>query len=181
MVMLLRLAAVWNWRTEGEELLWAIYNRYPDEKWAFAALNQTLYVGGRTRPLMNLYSQQLKRAPSDLGMKNNLAMTALLLDAKEMKPYELAQEIHQKNPTNSTFVSTFAFSLLSQGKNAEALKVMETLPAKELEDPSIAGYYGLILKANGNKSKAAAYLGWATKAAMLPEERKLMDQARAGL
>ena len=181
MVMLLRLAAAWNWQSEGEELLWSIVNRYPDEKWAFGTLNQVLYVGGRTRSLMNLYSLQLKRTPADLGMKNNLAMTALLLDAKEMKPHELALEIYQKAPTNSAFVSTYAFSLLMQDKNAEALKVMESLTPKELEDPAVAGYYGLILKANGNKSKAGAYLGWASKAPMLPEERKLMEQARAGL
>jgi Flp pilus assembly protein TadD len=179
LVMLLRLAAAWNWRAEGEELLWTIYNRYPDEKWVFGALNQALFVAGRTRPLMMLYSQQLKRSPSDLGIKNNLAMIALLLDAQELKPHDMAREIYQKMPTNSTYVSTYAFSLHMQAKTAEALKVIETLPPKDLEEPSLAGYYGLILKANGNKGKADAYLGWASKAEMLPEERKLIEQARA--
>jgi predicted Zn-dependent protease len=181
LVMLLRMAAQWNWLTEAEELLWAIVNRYPDEKWAAQALSQSLLAAGRTRPLMQLYSQQMKRAPSDLGIKNNLAMTALLLEAVELKPHQLAREIYDKAPTNTSFVSTYAFSLHVQDKDAEALKIIQKLSPQDLENPSIAGYYGLILKATGNAAKAKIYLNWASKAPMLPEERKLFERARTGV
>ena len=177
--MLLRLAAAWQWQSEGEEILWSIVNRYPGEKWAFQALTQALFAGGRTRPLMMLYSQELKRSPSDLGIKNNLAVTAFLLDAKELKPHDLAREVYEKASTNAAFASTYAFSLHLQDKNAEALKVMQTLAPKYLEDPAIAGYYGLILKATGDNGKAQAYLNWAFKAPMLPEERKMFERAKA--
>jgi tetratricopeptide (TPR) repeat protein len=180
LVMLLRLAAGWKWLSEGEELLWTIVNRYPDEKWAFQALSQALFAGGRTRPLMMLYSQALKRSHSDLVMKNNLAMTALLLDAQELEPHELAREVYVKAPTNFNFASTYAFSLHLQEKDADALKVFQTLNPKELEDPSIAGYYGLVLKASGSEAKARSYLDWAFKGPMLPEERKLFERAKAG-
>jgi Flp pilus assembly protein TadD len=130
---------------------------------------------------MKLFSQELRRSPSDLAMKNNLAMTALLLDAQELKPYDLAREVYQKSPTNASYVSTYAFSLYLQGKNAEALKVIKTLKPGELQDPSIAGYYGLILKATGDRARARAYLDWTAKASLLPEEKKLFDQAKAGL
>jgi Flp pilus assembly protein TadD len=130
---------------------------------------------------MSLYSQELKRSPSDLGMKNNLAMTALLLDAQEQKPYELAREVSEKAPTNAAFVSTYAFSLHRQKKDAEALKVIERLKPQELQNPSIAGYYGLILKATGNGAKARVYLDLAAKGHLLPEEKKLFEQARAGV
>lgn len=180
MTMLLRLAAQWGWMTEAEEILWAIVNRYPGEKWAIQALSQALFVGGRTRPLMQLYTQELKRAPADLGIKNNLAMTALLLDAMELKPHELAREIYSKAPTNPSFVSTYAFSLYVQEKNAEALKVIEKMKPKELEDPAISGYYGLILKATGDSAKARKYLDLTAKARLLPEERKLFTRANSG-
>jgi hypothetical protein len=49
-----------------------------------------------------------------------------------------------------------------------------------LEDPSIAGYYGLILKATGNPEKARVYFDRAGRAKLLPEEKKLFDRARAG-
>jgi tetratricopeptide (TPR) repeat protein len=181
LVMLLRLAAQWGWQSEGEDLLWTIVNQYPGEKWAFVSLNQALFVDGRTRSLMMLYSQQLKRSPSDLSVKNNLAMTALLLDAQELKPHELAREVYEKAPTNADYVSTYAFSLHMQKKDTEALKVIEQLKPRDLENPSIAGYYGLILKATGNGAKAKPYLEWAFKSPLLPEERKLFEKAKAGI
>ncbi len=181
LVMLLRMAARWGWQSDAEELLWTIVNQYPGEKWAFGALNQALFADGRTRSLMSLYSQELKRSPSELGMKNNLAMTALLLDAQEQKPHELAREVYEKAPTNAAFASTYAFSLHLQKKDAEALKVIERLKPQELQNPSIAGYYGLILKATGNGAKARVYLDLAAKGQLLPEEKKLFEQARAGV
>jgi hypothetical protein len=180
LVMLLRLAAAWNWQSEGEEILWSIVNRYPAEKWAFQGLSQALFTGGRTRPLMMLYSQELKRSPADLGIKNNLAMTAFLLEAKELKPHDLAREVYEKAPTNAAYASTYAYSLHLQEKNAEALKIFQTLTAKQLEDPGIAGYYGLILKATGDKAKARVYLDWAFKSPMLPEEKKIFERAKTG-
>ena len=179
-LMLLQMAAQWHWQGESEELLWTIFNRYPEEKWAVPALSQALYSGGRTRSLMTLYSQLAKAYPSELSTKNNLAMTALLLDAQELKPRDLALEVYQKAPTNSSYASTYAFSLHLQKKDAEALKVMQMLSSKALEDPSIAGYYGLILKATGNPDKAKVYLQWASKAKLLPEEKKLFDSAKTG-
>jgi predicted Zn-dependent protease len=180
LVMLLRLAAQWNWVNEGEDLLWTIVNRYPHERWATQALTQTLFAGGQTRSLMQLFNQELKSAPSDISAKNNLAMTAMLLDAKELKPYDLAREVYQQAPTNSSFAATYAFSLYEQGKKADALKVMQQIKPQDLENPSIAGYYGLILKAAGGGAKAGAYLDKASKAPLLPEEKKLFAQAKAG-
>ncbi len=179
--MLLRLAVAWKWQGESEKLLWTIVNQYPSEKWAMQALSQILYADGRTRPLMQLFMQESKRSPSELDVKNNLAMTALLLDAKELRPHELAKELFQSAATNAAYASTYGFSLYLQGKIPEALKVYETLDPKELEQPSNAGYYGLVLKASGNKLKARTYLNWAFNGPLLPEERKLFEQAKAGV
>jgi Flp pilus assembly protein TadD len=174
---LLRLAGEWKWQTEAEELLWTIVDRYPGERWAADALTRALYLGGRTRSLMAFYNQQTKRRPDDLSARNNLAMTALLLDAREYNPHQLAQEVYQKSPTNSSFISTYAFSLYQRGKNAEALQLIEKLPQKELQDPSVAGYYGLILKATGHQAKARTYLEKSSRGTLLPEERKLFERA----
>jgi hypothetical protein len=129
---------------------------------------------------MQLFDQELKRSPSDLAAMNNLASIALLLDAKELKPYDLARQVYQQVPTNASFASTYAFSLYQQKKTAEALKVMQQLKPQELDIPSIAGYYGVILKAAGDGANAKIYLGKAAKARLLPEERKLFAQAMAG-
>lgn len=181
LVVLLQFAGRWNWLSEGEELLRVIVNRHPGDKWAGELLAQVLMRGGRTRSLMQFYSQELKRNASDPVIKNNLAITALLLDAQELKPHELALEVYQKYPSNASFASTFAYSLHVQNRNPEALKVMEQLKPRELEDPAVAGYYGLVLKEAGNRTKARAYLEWSAKAFTLPEERKMFDAARSGL
>ena len=181
LVMLLRLVADWGWLTEGEDILWNIVKRYPGENWAVQSLTQVLTAGGRTRSILELYSEEMKRNPTDINSKNNVAYTALLLGAQELKPYDLAKEVYSQSHTNASYVSTYAFSLYLQGKNTEALKVMQQLKAQELQRPDIAGYYGLILKANGNRDNARAYLNWSYKARLLPEEKKLFDQAKAGL
>jgi hypothetical protein len=58
---------------------------------------------------------------------------------------------------------------------------MQQFTPQELQNPSIAGYYGLILKANGNKTEAKDYLNRISKAQLMPEEQALFDQAMKGL
>jgi Flp pilus assembly protein TadD len=177
--MLLRFAATWKWINETESLLGIIVNRFPEEKWATTALMQSFFEQGRTRALMNLLNQEHKRAPDDLGLKNNLALTALLLDAQEFKPHEMIRDVYQKSGTNPAFASTYAFSLYLQKKYSEACDVMDRLPSAQLEDPSTAGYYAMVLKSSGKAVKAQKYFDLSTKAKLLPEERKIIDKVRS--
>lgn len=176
---LLRLTASWGWSSEGENLLWSIVNQFPDDKGAAQALTQTLFANGRTRPLMMLYSLEAKRFPSDLDFKNNVAITALLLDAQEKQPGELAREVYTFAPTNVFYATTYAFSLYLGKKNGQALQVMQSLEPKDLDSPSVAGYYGLMLKAGGDNAKAKIYLARASGAKLLPEERILFEKAES--
>lgn len=176
---LLEFAVAAKWNSEAEELLWKTVNLYPDDKLAVQGLTRVLYGTGRTQLLLNLFTLQSKRKPADLSAKNNLAMTGLLLNVPELKPHDLAKEVYEKAATNAVFASTYAFSLHLQKRDTEALKVLQKLPPKALEDPGIAGYYGLVLSATGNSTKAATYLDWALKGSPLPEEKKLFAQARS--
>lgn len=178
LVTLLRLAAGWNWASDAEAILSDIITRFPNEQWAVQALMQSYYANGQTRPLMAIFSKQLQKSPNNQGIKNNLAMIGLLLDAKEINPHEMARQVYQGSPTNATFASTYAFSLYLQKKNPEALKVLESLQPAALQDPSVAGYYGLVLQASGDKAKSRQYLDLASKGKLLPEERKIMEAAR---
>jgi len=181
LIALFRLAAEWKWNTEAEQILWIVVTKYPEEKWATTTLSQYLVAGHRTRSLMELFKIMANHNPADLDAENNLAMTAMLLGEQDVKPYDVSQEVYEKAPANSSFASTYAFSLYLQKKYPEALKVMQQLSHKELQDPSVAGYYGLILKANGNTAQAKSYLDLSSKAHLLPEEQTLFDQAKAGL
>lgn len=172
--MLLQTVARWRWADEMREILTAMVNRYPGEKWAADMLMQNLFAEGRTRSLMSLFGTQLSANPQDLTIKNNLAMTALLLDAGELRPHDLARQVYEGGPTNATYVSTYAFSLHLQEKHEEALRVMGLLTPEQLEQPSIAGYYALVLQANGRAEEARRYREKAATAQFLPEERRVL-------
>jgi Flp pilus assembly protein TadD len=174
LTVLLQLSSEWNWSAEKEDLLWQIVRDYPAEKWASSALMNDLVVGGRTQSLMMLSARQLQQDPSDIQAKNNLAMTALLLNAREQKPFNLAREVYEANPTNISFASTYAFSLYRQNKSPEALKIFQQFSPKDFADPEVAGYYGLVLQATGHSRRAKILLDKAAQARiLLPEERKL--------
>jgi len=181
LTLLARLAAQWNWVSESDELLRTIVHEYPNEEWARQALAQSLFASGQTLSLMQLYSQQAKRFPADLAARNNVAMTALLLRAEELNPHQIAQELYQESPTNSSFAATYSFSLYLQGKKIEALKVLDRLDPPQLETASVAPCYGILLEATGNRSKAKKYLDLASRFPMLPEERQLIDNAKREL
>ena len=178
---LLRNCAEWNWQEEGQEILWAIFNKFPQEQWAGQKLMSILYSSGSTRPLMELFSTLSQRYPDNLDFKNNLAMTAMLLRAQEVNSYDLAHDVYEKAPTNSQYACTYAFALHLQGKDADALKIMQKIPAKDLGDGSTAGYYGLILKSTGDTADAKTYLTRSVRGQLLPEERAMFQRATAGL
>jgi tetratricopeptide (TPR) repeat protein len=177
LISLSRMAAAWQWHSETEALLWLVVNRYPEERWAPPVLMQSLINGGRTRPLLQLFGLLSRRNPADLEMKNNLAFAALLLGAQELNPHELAKEVYSKWPQSPAFAATYAYSLYLQKQYADALKVMQALAAKDLDNPAVAGYYGLVLKAAGNAEKAKVYLRLALRIKLLPEEQALFQQA----
>jgi hypothetical protein len=89
--------------------------------------------------------------------------------------------VYQKAPTNSFYQTTYAYALHLQGKDADALKIMQQLNPKALENNSVAGYYGVILKAVGDNAQAGPYLKRSVNGQLLPEEQSLFQQAMAGL
>lgn len=175
------LTTAWKWQSESEQILWTVVNQYPDNQVAVQMLSHDLIINGRTRSLLELFSIESRRNPSDLAVKNNLAMVAMLLGADDVKPYDLSREVYEKDPTNADYASTYAFTLYRQGKSADALGILQHLPPQYLQSPGIAGYYGLVLKASGDSAKAKAYLQLAMRGELLPEERKMFQDAEASL
>ena len=173
------LAVAWNWPVEVEEILWLVVNKFPSEKGAVQSLSSLLYLTGKTRSFLTLMAQETRLNPKDLGVKNNLASLAMLLNAQEHKPYELAREVYEMQPDNPSFASTYAYSLYLQKKPREALQVMDRFKPEQLEDPGIAGYYGLILAAaSGDMVRAKKCLDISAKSRLLPEEAQLFQRVR---
>jgi predicted Zn-dependent protease len=174
---LLELANRWQLPRAREDLLWRILRRFPDARWAQDSLERLYFDAGNTAGLYQLFLKQLPRSPQNVGLKNNLAATALLLKTNLTQACQWAAEIYAEAPTNAHVVSTYAYALHLQGRNQEGLAALQKLKPSQLEQRSLALYYGVLLSATGKASEAAPYLQIArTEGQLLPEEKQLLAE-----
>ena len=144
-------------------------------------LRPSLYTQGQTQELADLLNQMYSANPSNIQTKHNLAMILLLEKSDLNKAHRLAQEAYQSAPDNPFYACTYAYSLLLQSRNQDAEKIIGSLKADYLKNPSIAAYYGIVEAQTGNPKAAAPALKVAQTAKLLPEEMQLVHQAQEGL
>ena len=179
------LAGRWNMSSKQEDLLWRILKRFPDATWARLELEQRYpvslqsryFASGNTKGLYRFYCDILSRAPQNLEIKNNAAAIALLLKTNLAKAFQWATEAYARSPTNADVVSTYAYALHLQGRNQEGLAAMQRLTPSQLEQHSVALYYGILLSATGKAKEATPYFQVVrTNGHLLPEEMKLLQE-----
>ena len=136
---------------------------------------------GATQDLYRVLLRREEFHPNDPVVQNNIAQLALLLNLNADRGFRLARDLHEREPKNPAYASTYAFGLHSRGDTKKALGVMNALPPEQLLQPEIAAYYGIILAAAGEHAKAGEYLDAGQKAGLLPEEKALVDKARRTL
>lgn len=180
-LMLAQLSSNWRWTNETEALLWRAAKQFPQERWPLESLQGNYARLRRTSGLFDVCTLMLERQPTNVVVQNNWANLAFLLNTNVARAHQLARQVYERGTNNFAFVSTYAWSLHLQGKTAEALQIMETLKPAELENPSVASYYGALLAASGQGEKARRYLAKAETAAILPEELSLVTAARKQL
>ena len=177
---LLQLADDWNWKPEAIDLLWEL-TKYPDRQ--SAALTTLYRYYAKEQDTQGLYRALVRLSdlnPEDLDIKNNLAQIGLLLEAQMQDAQLLSAEIYRKQPSNPAYLTTYAYSLLTQGKKEKAVEILKTLTPEQLRDPATSTYYGICLAAVKDP-EAATYLKAADKAQLLPQEKALVERARASL
>jgi predicted Zn-dependent protease len=177
---LLELAEKWQLKSESEDLLWRIVEKFPRERWASHELERNYFLAGDTVKLNRLYSALFAFFPKDAEIENNLAATSLLLRTNLVPAGRWAEEVCAKNPASPTCVSTYAYALHLQGRTRDGVAAMEKLNGGSLEQPSVALYYGVLLAALGENEKASHFLALAkTEDQLLPEEKRLLAEALA--
>ncbi|PWU12096.1 MAG: hypothetical protein C5B50_22100 [Verrucomicrobia bacterium] len=177
---LLSLADAWGRTQAREDLLWAIAERFPTERWALAELKRLFMAAGNTRGLNKLYTTVMIYDSANKFAKNEVTATSLLLKINLADAHKSARELYNERPNDPVIASTYAYSLQLQNKTKDGLAVMEKLKAEELETPDIALYYGLLLSADGQTGKAARYFTLARTATLLPEEKELLAGGASG-
>lgn len=115
---------------------------------------------------------------NNLALKNNLAMMALLLNATEHKPHDIARDVYTRASTNGYYASTYAFSLCLQ-QPSEAVKVFERVDAKLLEEPGRSrATTPWRCKARATRRKPRATGKRPAKTKLLPEEAATFKKAQ---
>ena len=180
LALLIQVVSEWGWEKETTELLWAL-SKYPEKQnEAFLTLYKRYAKTADTQGLYRVLVRLSELDPTNLNFQNNLAQVSLLLNANPGAARQAAAELYHKAPSNPAYITTYAYSLLTQGNAKEALRLMSSLQEAQLNDPNISAYYGLFLAANGDE-KARAYLDHGKQANLLPEEKALIDKAYANL
>jgi len=170
-------AQEWGRAEAKVDVLREIVQQFPTERWALRTLGEYYLATGNTRALNDVYGRMASTTPDDFAARNNFATTALLLRTNLARAHETARQLYAEHLRDPIIVSTYAYSLHVQGHTAEGLAALETLDENELALPTLALYYGVLLRANGQTAKAREYLTLAQRAALLPEERALLNSS----
>ena len=175
---LLGLAEQWQLPAQKEALLERIVAKFPQEHWAQQALEQSYFNAGKTTELYQLYTRLFSLFPRENGVKNNLVATSLLLKTNLAQTCQWAAEIYAQTTNEPVIASTYAYAQHLQGRDADGLAALQKLTPAQLQNPSIALYYGLLLAATGKNAEAAPYFQIArTQGQLLPEEQQLLNAA----
>ena len=174
---LAQMAAEWKWAEETEQSLWALLGQAPGNRRAIETLSDRYLGKGDTAGLRRIAAHLVKSDPADENAQNDFAISSLLLGAEADRAQRVAKELYTKHPDNATYASTYAFALHCASRTAEGLRVLESLPQKQLEAPAFAAYYGIMLAANHSPEKARRFLEIGREASLLPEEKALLEKA----
>ncbi len=181
LLMLARTTAAWSWENETVDLLWILSKSDETRLEALQTLYQHYVKQGDSAGLYRTLIRLVEAVPNDLILQNNLAQVSLLLGVDLERARKVAADLTSKEPSNGSFISTYAFSLYVKGDVKGALQAMDKLTPDQLRDPSLAVYYGVVLAAVGQKEKARNCLQRASEANLLPEEKALVARAEITL
>ena len=176
---LARLATTWGLTGQAEQLWMQVSKNPPMRREAFDAL---IKIYRQKKDLQNLFlvMQRLhESSPNELGATADLARLGLLIDRNAAEAHRLAKEAYEKAPTDVNCAVTYAFSLYDQGRTAEGIEILKKLKPEELHDPHAAVYTAVLLLDENQPDAAKEYIDAARKGSIYPEEKQLLDEARA--
>ncbi len=172
--LLNRLAREWGWQKESDALLWDVAASGANNRWALEALYDKYEKAGDSRSLYQVVLRMLEIKPDDVMARNNFALLSLLLNIRVDQAHATSRKLYSEFSGSPVVVSTYAYSLLLQGKPQAAVNVFKALPEEQLSDPAVAAYYGIVLAGNGERERAMKYFELAKPARLLPEEWALI-------
>jgi hypothetical protein len=178
-INLARLATKWGFPAEAEQIWLRVSKNALSRREALDALS-SIYRASNNLPNLYRTAQRLhESSPNEPSVTADYARFALLVDQNTAEGHRLAKEAYERAPTQVTVATTYAFSLYGLGRSAEGIEVMKKLPAEQLHEPHVAIYMAVLLLDENQAEAAREYLVLAEKGPIFPEEKKLLEEARA--
>ena len=176
-LVLARLASKWTLEKQSEQLWLRVAEDPPLRREALDALRRLYRAENNTGKLYDILQRLHETSPSEAPITADLARLGLNLDRNIERSHDLAKEAHDRAPNELNCAVTYAFSLYRFGRNADALAIIQSLPADQLRDPHAAVYAALLL-ADASQIDAARNYVAAADDEIYPEEKKALDEAK---
>src|SRR5438874_1278135 len=176
-LVLARLASKWTLEKQSEQLWLRVAEDPPLRREALDALRRLYRAENNTGKLYDILQRLHETSPSEAPITADLARLGLNLDRNIERSHDLAKEAHDRAPNELNCAVTYAFSLYRFGRNADALAIIQSLPADQLRDPHAAVYPALLL-ADASQIDAARNYVAAADDDTYPEEKKALDEAK---
>jgi lipopolysaccharide biosynthesis regulator YciM len=178
-VTLARLATKWQLASEAEQLWLAIEKDPSMRREALNNLRRIYRGNGDTTKLYEVLDRLHEISPDEAPITADFARLGLVLEQNVERAHQLAKETYDRAPNEINCVVTYAFSLYRLGRTAEALAIIQTLSPEQLHDPHVAVHAALILIDGHQIDAAKKYIRVAENDGVYPEEKKLLDEAKA--
>jgi predicted Zn-dependent protease len=178
---LARLATKWQLESQAEQLWLAIEKDPSMRREALDNLRRIYRAGNETTKLYEVLERLREISPDEAPITADLARLGLNLDQNVEYSDQLAKEAYDRAPNEVNCAVTYAYSLYRLGRTVEALAIIQSLSPDQLHDPHAAVYAALILIEAGQIDAAKEYIGAAENDTIYPEEKKLLDEAKAKL
>jgi len=177
-LVLARLASKWNLEKESEQLWMRVAEDPPTRREALDALRRLYREDNDIEKLYNVLQRLHDSSPNEAPITADLARLGLNLERNLERSHELAKEAHDRAPDEVNCAVTYAFALHRLDRNAEAIAIIQGLPADQLRDPHAAVYAALLLADTSQIDAAKDYVA-AADDEIYPEEKKVLDEAKA--
>lgn len=176
--MLLRLAELWEWPEEYRQVLQTIARNLPRETWAWRRLISYSLARGETDQLWQVYQEWRRAVPGDPMVQVEAAIMGLLLERRPVPTPEETAEYVRRQPTEAGPAVAHALALWRAKRPAEAIGVLDAVPAQSFAEPRYALAYGVVLAEVNRTRESATMLDRASAELLLPEERALVGKTR---
>jgi hypothetical protein len=180
-LMLARLATKSQLANQGEELWVRVEENPTMRREALDNLRQLYRARDETTKLYTILQRLHESSPNEAPITADLARLGLNLGENTQSSHQLAKEAYDRAPNEVNCAVTYAFSLHRLGRNAEALAIIQSLPADGLHDAHAAVYGALVLVEGNELEGAKDYIAAAENGKLYPEEKKLLEEAKTRL